>query len=133
MILTHQNIHSIATGGCGFNTAQLHLLNVTNLKRGWLTRLIGTEIPDDTFALLQKLKGAKPIEQRKLVPDARPFPTQPAPRKDKPVSSRERSNALRSDLDALAVKYASVLPLAEILAETHRFAARFLKEKGGEL
>lgn len=74
MILTHENLHSIATAGCGFNAAQLHLLGVTDMSRGWLRKLIGREIPDETFALLGTLKGAKPGRQKELVPDRAPWP-----------------------------------------------------------
>jgi len=79
MILTFENIHAVATSGCGFNAAQLHLLGVTDMSRGWVRKLEGKEIPDATYALLLELKGAKPGRQKELVPDRRPMPANGRP------------------------------------------------------
>jgi hypothetical protein len=72
MKLTSQDIHSIGTSGCGFNSAQLTLLGVTSLNKGWLRRLVGVEVSPETFELLKKLKGATPQQQLALVPNRQP-------------------------------------------------------------
>lgn len=57
MKLTRENLHALATGGCGFNNAQAKLLGV-KMKKGWLSGLIGQEIPDDVYRAAMALKGA---------------------------------------------------------------------------
>lgn len=69
MKLTAAQIHSIGTSGCGFNSAQLTLLGVTETTRGWLKRLVGVEVTPETFALLGELRGASVARQKELVPD----------------------------------------------------------------
>lgn len=68
MILTSQLLHAVGTSGCGFNSAQLAVLGVTNKKSGWLRGLVGREISEKNYALLLELKGAKPSKQRTIVP-----------------------------------------------------------------
>ena len=72
MTLTRENLRSIGKNGIGFNSAQLTLLGITRAQKGWLTGLIGKEIDDDTWKTLQYLKGAKPNEQQKIVPNRAP-------------------------------------------------------------
>jgi len=68
MKLTLQDLHSIGNGGCGFNSAQLTLLGVTDVSRGWLKRLVGHEVADETMRLLCELRGASVARQKELVP-----------------------------------------------------------------
>lgn len=128
MILTHENLHAIANGGCGFNTAQLHLLDVTEMKSGWLRRLIGTEIHDDTYALLLRLKGAKRKEQLALVPNRRPFPGHSEARQ-RPTDAER----LQANLERIAKRYSVRMPIAEILATMHRFPAHYLATNRGSV
>ena len=69
MILTSQNIHAIGRSGIGFNSAQLTLLGVRETSKGWLVRLIGTEIPDADYETLARLTGASRVVQKELVPE----------------------------------------------------------------
>ena len=71
MTLTHENIHAAETPNGSFNWRQLKLLGVaTPPRRGWLRALIGTEIPDATYAELVALRTAMHREkQQPLFPD----------------------------------------------------------------
>lgn len=58
MILTREAIHAAASQGGGWSRAQLSLLGVSwPPQRGWLSRLIGTAIPDGTYAQFLALKS----------------------------------------------------------------------------
>lgn len=68
MTLTFQNIHALATKGMGFNSSQLFLLcGTTKPKKGWLSRLIGTEISNERYAEILAMKGLK-RSKRSFVP-----------------------------------------------------------------
>ena len=71
MTLTHENIHAAETPNGSFNWRQLKILGVaTPPRRGWLRALIGTEIPDATYAELVALRTAMHREkQQPLFPD----------------------------------------------------------------
>ena len=71
MTLTHENIHAAETPNGSFNWRQLKLLGVaTPPRRGWLRALIGTEIPDATYAELVALRTAMHRDkQPPLFPD----------------------------------------------------------------
>ena len=82
MTLTHENLHAVATSGKGFNKAQLQLLLGTSFpKRGWLKRLIGTDITDELYAEVLALKGKKgkvhEPETYALIPPIKPPPQSP--------------------------------------------------------
>lgn len=68
MKLSRENIQSIATSGMGFNSAQLTILGVKNARKGWLSKLMGTEISESDWRLLCELKGTKPKEQTRIFP-----------------------------------------------------------------
>ncbi len=60
MKLTHENIHALGTSGVGFNSHQLILLcGTARPSKGWLSRLIGTEIADEVYVQAVALKGQK--------------------------------------------------------------------------
>lgn len=60
MILTHQNIHALFNCGCP-NSPQMTILGVTYpLPAGWIQRLIGKTVTDETYAKLMALKGPRP-------------------------------------------------------------------------
>lgn len=71
MILTSENIHAVATGKCGFNAAQLTVLGVPVMEKGWLRKLVGKEISEEQYQLLRKLSGADRRERDRLVPGHR--------------------------------------------------------------
>jgi len=72
MTLTFQNIHALATKGIGFNSSQLFLLcGTTKPKKGWLSRLVGTEISETGYDQIMSMKGLK-RSKRAFVP---PKPT----------------------------------------------------------
>ncbi len=72
MTLTFQNIHALATSGSGFNSSQLFLLcGTTKPKKGWLSRLIGTEISETGYDQIMSMKGVR-RSKRSFVP---PKPT----------------------------------------------------------
>jgi Mor family transcriptional regulator len=66
MKLTHQLLHSAGTySGSGFNKHQLELLGVAwPPPRGWLKKLVGTEIPDDEWEKVVALKGVRDKSKR---------------------------------------------------------------------
>lgn len=101
MTLTSKNLHSIATAGSGFNGAQLSILGVTDMSRGWLQKLIGREIPDETFDLLMSLKGLKPKDQKKLVPEISDYPSHGKP---------DLEEQFRKRLHSLLDRYSDRLP-----------------------
>ena len=81
MILTHQNIHALFNCGCP-NSPQMAILGVPYpLPSGWIRRLIGRTVPDETYAKLMELKGPRP----KGMPtkDWRAGNTKPAPSFDR--------------------------------------------------
>lgn len=72
MKLTHQIIHSAGTGGIGFNFHQLRVLGIPwPPKQGWLSSLIGREIPDDQWNLVLSLKGKRRAERRRILDGTR--------------------------------------------------------------
>lgn len=96
--LTHKLIHSAGTSGCGFNTAQLTLLGVSMPpKKGWLSALIGKEIPDDVWAEVMKHKGAKLSKTKRKKILGKPIP-QPTPPKQ---SFRDYIKSLEDRIAAL--------------------------------
>jgi hypothetical protein len=59
ILLTHENLHKGQTGNGGFNYAQLAALGVaTPPRKGWLRRLIGTQVSAESYELFLSLKGA---------------------------------------------------------------------------
>lgn len=68
MKLTHQLIHSAGTGGIGFNFHQLRVLGIPwPPAKGWLSSLIGREIPDDQWNLVLSLKGKRRADRRRIL------------------------------------------------------------------
>jgi len=69
MKLTYSIIHSAgSSGGDGFNYAQLKLLGVElPPKKGWLSNLIGKEVPDDIWIKVMALKGVRRKAERKAL------------------------------------------------------------------
>jgi hypothetical protein len=61
IILTHQNLHALGTrNGIGWNRKQLALLGVSwPPQKGWLSKLIGTEIDVDVYKALILLRNSK--------------------------------------------------------------------------
>lgn len=60
MKLTHENLHALATAGCGFNRAQLAVLGVECPPiKGWLSGLIGSEISVEAYDRAMALRGLK--------------------------------------------------------------------------
>jgi len=58
MRLTRQILHSAGTSRSGFNRLQLEKLGVQwPPKKGWLSSLIGKEVPDETWEEVLSLKG----------------------------------------------------------------------------
>lgn len=67
MVLSYDHIQSLGTleDGIALNSYQLRLLGIGwPPKRGWVSGLIGREIPDDLFRLLMELRGAKKKRER---------------------------------------------------------------------
>jgi hypothetical protein len=65
MKLTREIIHGAGTLGMGFNRHQLGLLGVKwPPKKGWLSGLIGTEIPDETWEKVMRLKSVRRKAER---------------------------------------------------------------------
>lgn len=80
MILTSENLHAAATSNCGFTHLQLRTIGVeTPPKRGWLKRLIGTEIDDSIYAEFLSNKGAmiKPPGKVRITDETQRFYTDP--------------------------------------------------------
>jgi hypothetical protein len=70
MKLTRENIHAAATKNNGFNRAQIELFGINwPPKKGWLTSLIGKEIPDDVYYKIVAMGGTKPKERKKIAED----------------------------------------------------------------
>lgn len=66
--LTYQLLHSAGTEGIGFNYHQLKLLGVPwPPKRGWLTRLIGTQVDSRTWETVLRLRGVRKRAERKVI------------------------------------------------------------------
>lgn len=60
MKLTHDSLSALFNCNAP-NLPQAGLLGIKYpLKRGWMNRLIGTEIPDDVYHLIKSLKGSRP-------------------------------------------------------------------------
>lgn len=60
MKLTREILHSAGTSGIGYNREQLRLLGVPWPPRhGWLSNLVGKDIPDDTWSKVMELKDYK--------------------------------------------------------------------------
>lgn len=65
MKLTREIIHSAGTLGMGFNRHQLALLGVKwPPKKGWLSRLVGTEVSDDVWEKVMRLKSVRRKHER---------------------------------------------------------------------
>lgn len=59
IVLTRENLHALGTNGAGFNNAQLEILGVLiPPRKGWLSRLIGRELPEATYYKVLSLKAA---------------------------------------------------------------------------
>lgn len=70
MKITWVNIHSAGKSGVGYNWVQLRLLGVGwPPPKGWLSRLIGVECPDETWELVLKLRGVRTKEERRIILD----------------------------------------------------------------
>ena len=60
MILTQKTIHALFNCGCP-NAPQAAILGIAHpLPAGWIGRLIGRTIPDETYAKLMEIKGPRP-------------------------------------------------------------------------
>ena len=60
MILTRKTIHALFNCGCP-NAPQAAILGIAHpLPAGWIGRLIGRTIPDETYAKLMEIKGPRP-------------------------------------------------------------------------
>lgn len=57
--LTSDMLHSAGTGGMGWNHKQLQALGVKNKAKGWLKRLVGTEVTQDQWRKFVSLKNQK--------------------------------------------------------------------------
>jgi len=67
MKLDYYLLHSAGERGRGFNYDQLMLLGVRwPPPKGWLTNLIGKEIPDATWAKVCALRGLSKQKRRQL-------------------------------------------------------------------
>src|SRR5262245_14404303 len=55
--LTEELIRAGMTGGIGINKRQKKILGLPYLTRGWLERLVGTEIPRSDYDEFVALKG----------------------------------------------------------------------------
>jgi hypothetical protein len=72
--LTHENLHALATAGCGFNRAQLAILGVEWPPiKGWLSGLIGCEIPAEAYDRAMALRGLKRKHRSESGPQATLF------------------------------------------------------------
>lgn len=73
MILTRTILHSAGTVGVGFNRAQLSLLGVSwPPQKGWLSRLVGTEVPEETWQTVLRLRGVRRrVERQRVMQDSR--------------------------------------------------------------
>jgi len=82
MTLNHINLHAVATKGCGFTSEQMSILGLKKKpKRGWLRRLIGTELPDEDYARLLALKGSKSKSAKNEPETFAGYQLPPAPQK----------------------------------------------------
>ena len=80
MILTSENLHAASTSNRGYTHLQLRTHGVeTPPKRGWLKRLIGTEIDDSIYAEFLGNKGAmiKPPGKVRITDETQRFYTDP--------------------------------------------------------
>ena len=57
--LTRENLAALFNNNAP-NAAQVQLLKLGFLRKGWLDDLVGTEMPEDTYRLALSLKGARP-------------------------------------------------------------------------
>ena len=115
MTLTHENIHAAETPNGSFNWRQLKLLGVaTPPRRGWLRALIGTEIPDATYAELVALRTAMHREkQSPLFPDTvAPIVFPDVAPDDWPEYKLPQPQEKRRESPAKAVCVAMQVPLA---------------------
>ena len=91
MTLTHINLHAVATKGCGFTSEQLDILGVARPpKRGWVQRLIGTELPDADYARLLALKGSKSKSAKNEPETFAGYQLPPAQEKPRESPAKER-------------------------------------------
>lgn len=69
MVLTSDNLHALASGGCGFTKQQLELLGVAwPPPAGWLKERVGTTIRESTYERISELKGIKSKKWKKRKP-----------------------------------------------------------------
>lgn len=67
MKLTHELIHEMCKCGCP-NKDQLALLGlVPPLHRGWLDRLVGREVSEETWTRVLAFRGLSPGRRKKLI------------------------------------------------------------------
>ena len=57
--LTRENLAALFNNNAP-NAAQVQLLKLGFIRKGWLDELVGTEIPEETYRLALSLKGARP-------------------------------------------------------------------------
>lgn len=68
MKLTHQILHSAASNYCGWNKHQLELLGVKSPpKSGWLKKLVGTDVDENTWRKVILLRGIRNKAQRENI------------------------------------------------------------------
>lgn len=62
--LTRENLHALGTSGIGFNRRQLAALGVTEMRKGWLSALIGKTILGVDYDAAMSLRGRRRKKQR---------------------------------------------------------------------
>jgi hypothetical protein len=71
MKMTHEVIHSCSSDRGGWNWCQLKLLGVSWPPHpGWLSKLIGAEVPNRTWELILRLRNCESKPERARVLDA---------------------------------------------------------------
>ena len=70
ILLTKERLYRGGTSGCGFNRFQLEVLGVEYPPRkGWIRRLVGTEMTLEQYAKFVSLQGATHGVPRKQWPN----------------------------------------------------------------
>lgn len=67
MKLTSEMLHSAASNYAGWNKHQLALLGISKPEKGWLTKLVGTEIDENTWRKVMVIRGIKSKAQRENI------------------------------------------------------------------
>lgn len=69
MILTSGLLHEVSTNGdSGWNREQLEFLGVAwPPKRGWISELVGKEIEEEKWAMVDRLRGVRRKKDRQTI------------------------------------------------------------------